>query len=127
MSENANAKPDVAEWGDGAMASSTGVPRYNRRLGDKVLTAFNHAYATGAIEIAGRLREILAHIETERAVEHGERRYSSTTLGQADLWIAFVEARNDYQAACGAGEAGTPAAEVALAAMKAAYQDWLAG
>ena len=126
MREKTNARPAVAEWGDGAMASTTGAPRYNRRLGDKVLAAFNHAYATGALEVAGQLREILARIEADHGEADGERRDSATTLGQADLWMAFVEARNDYQAACEAGEGGTPAADAALAAMKAAYDSWLA-
>lgn len=127
MREKAKSTVPVAEWGDGAMASAIGMPRYNRRLGDKVLAAFNHAYATGAIEIAGQLREILARLESEHGDDAGERRYSATTLGQADLWMTFVEARNDFQAACSAGEASTPAAEAALAAMKAAYDAWLAG
>jgi hypothetical protein len=116
-----------AEWGDDALASATGTPRYNRRLGDKVLSALNHSYAVGAIDIAAQLREILARIESDRIAERGERRDSATTLGQADLWMTFVEARNDYEAACSAGEAGTPAADAALAAMKTAYEAWLNG
>jgi hypothetical protein len=127
MREEAKPGETLAEWGDGALASATGAPRYNRRLGDKVLAAFNHAYATGAIELAAQLREILARIEADRGEDHGERRYSSTTLGQADLWMSFVEARNDFQAACSAGDAGLPAADAALAAMKSAYDSWLAG
>ena len=126
MRENQKATQELTEWGDGALTSATGSPRYNRRLGDKVLAAFNHAYATGALEVAGQLRTILARIEADRGEEHGERRYSSTTLGQADMWMAFVEARNDYQAACSAGEGGSPSADAALGAMKAAYDSWLA-
>ena len=37
-----------------------GVPRYNRRLTDKVLAAFNHAYAMGEMRLtrfAGKLDE----------------------------------------------------------------------
>lgn len=127
MRENGSSKPTTAEWGDGTLASATGAPRFNRRLGDKVLSAFNHAYAIGAIDVAGQLREILARIEADRCDEHGERRDGATTLGQADLWMTFVEARNDYQAACGAGEAGSPAADASLAAMKTAYEAWLNG
>lgn len=127
MREKARTGPEMAEWGDGAMASATGEPKYSRRLGDKVLAAFNHAYAIGEIDVAAQLREILARIEADRGEEQGERRDSATTLGQADLWMSFVEARNDYQAACGNGDGGSPAADAALAAMKSAYETWLRG
>jgi len=113
--------------GAATMASATGEPRFNSRLGDKVLAAFNHAYATGALDVARQLREILARLESDHAETRGERRYSSTTLSQADLWMAFVEARNDYQAACGSDDGVSPAGEAALAAMKSAYDAWLLG
>ena len=38
---------------------ATGLPRYIRRLTDKVLSAFNHAYAVGELEAAERLRDTL--------------------------------------------------------------------
>ena len=113
--------------GKSAMAGATGMPRYNRRLGDKILAAFNHAYAVGELEVAGQLREILARLEIDRGEKYGERRYSSTTLGQADLWMAFVEARNDFQAASEDGSSDSPAGMKALDAMKKAYETWSAG
>lgn len=109
-----------------AIAQAVGVPRLNRRLGDKVLAAFNHAYAVGALEVANQLREILARLEADHADGDAERRQSATTLGRADLWMAFVEARNDYQAICDAGSSGTPAGDTALSAMKRAYEAWMA-
>jgi hypothetical protein len=39
--------------------------------------------------------------------------------------MAFVEARNDYQAACGSGLTPSPTADSALAAMKRAYEAWM--
>lgn len=110
-----------------AMAGAIGMPRYNRRLGDKILSAFNHAYAVGELEVAGQLREILARLEADRGEKYGERRYSSTTLGQADLWMAFVEARNDYQSACDSENSESSAGMEALDAMKKAYETWSAG
>ncbi len=118
--------PEVTADSD-AMAAATGLPRNNRRLGDKVLAAFNHAYAVGELDVAAQLREILARIEVDRGEKYGERRYSATTLGQADLWMAFVEARNDYQAVCEDASADAPAVTRALDLMKTAYEAWNAG
>ena len=78
-----------------AIASHTGIPRYNRRLSDKILAAFNHAYAVGEIEMASRLREILARLDKDQAEGEGQRRDGAIALCQADLWIEFVEVRND--------------------------------
>ena len=111
----------------GAMDVATGQPRHNRRLGDKVLAAFNHAYAVGSLEVAAQLREILARIEADRGEKFGERRHSPTTLGQADLWMAFVEARNDYQAVCSESDGDERAEAEALKIMKSAYEAWNAG
>jgi hypothetical protein len=127
MSENSMADAAQSTAGADGMTAVAGVPRHNRRLGDKVLAAFNHAYAVGALDVASQLRAILARIEADRGEMHGERRYSSTTLGQADLWMAFVEARNDYQAACDASDGESAVAEAALDAMQKAYEAWLAG
>src|SRR5512141_2876572 len=40
-----------------------GVPRYNRRLTDKILAAFNHAYAMGEMDLARNLWECLVAAE----------------------------------------------------------------
>lgn len=104
----------------------TGVPRYNRRLSDKILAAFNHAYAVGEIEIASRLREVLARLDKDQAEGDGQRRDGTIALCQADLWIEFVEARNDYRTLCDKSGADSGVLGTSLDAMKDAYQRWSA-
>ena len=100
----------------------TGAPRYDRRLSDKILAAFNHAYASGAVQTATRLKAVLAEVETSERDRHERRTCSAMT--QADLWIAFVEARNGYNALA-AGKGVAPARlDDALARMKDAYRLW---
>jgi hypothetical protein len=106
------------------IASETGVPSYSRRLSDKVLAAFNHAYAVGEIDVAARLREILAKLETERVLSHSQRHANPVALSHADLWVDFVEARNDYRVACNDDDLDAEAVEVILDKMKDAYQCW---
>jgi len=109
-----------------AITSDTGIPRYNRRLSDKILAAFNHAYAVGEIEIASRLREVLARLDKNQAEGEGQRRDGTIALCQADLWIEFVEARNDYRTVCDKPGADSGIVETSLDAMKDAYQRWSA-
>lgn len=67
-----------------ALASErTGTPRYDRRLSDKILAAFNHAYASGAVQAAVRLKAVLADVEGKERERH-ERRAGSA-VAQADL------------------------------------------
>lgn len=107
-----------------AIASDTGIPRYNRRLSDKILAAFNHAYAVGEIDIASHLREVLARLDNDQAEGKGQRRDGTIALCQADLWIEFVEARNDYRMLCDTSGADSAAIQTSLTAMKDAYQRW---
>ena len=112
---------------DGAaqdIVSATGAPRYNRRLSDKILAAFNHAYAMGEIEIASRLREVLARLDNDQAEGEGQRRDGTIALCQADLWIEFVEARNDYRVACEKQDADPIALDCMLEVMKSTYGRW---
>ncbi|MEQ8165116.1 MAG: hypothetical protein RIC93_03460 [Alphaproteobacteria bacterium] len=106
--------------------ASLGEPRYSRRLGDRILAAFNHAYAIGATDIADRLREVLETLE-RRAPDSGPssqgRKGAISPLEQAALWAAFVDARNTYNEMVAAGEL---AAEAALEEMQAAYRAWIA-
>lgn len=64
----------------------------------------------GEIEIASRLREVLARLDND----------------QADLWIEFVEACNDYRAVCDKPGKDTGAVATSLDAMKDAYRRWSA-
>ena len=106
------------------IGSDTGTPSYSRRLSDKVLAAFNHAYAVGEIDVARNLREILATLETERVLAHSERKANPVALSHADLWVEFVEARNDYRVACENEALDSDAVAEVLARMKEAYQRW---
>lgn len=106
------------------IATETGTPSHGRRLSDKVLAAFNHAYAVGEIDVATKLREILAKLERERVIAHSERKASPVALSQADLWVEFVEARNDYRVACEDETLDADTLDRVMGRMKDAYQRW---
>ena len=106
------------------IGADTGIPSHNRRLSDKVLAAFNHAYAVGEIEMATELRRILAKLETQRVLAHSQRKPNTVALSQADLWVAFVEARNDYREACEDDSLDNETVSAVLERMKDAYQRW---
>jgi len=110
--------------------SSLGVPGFDRRLTDKILAAFNHAYAVGDVEVAHRLHTVLVLAEDHergRLPARGAERRGGGAVDQADLWVAYVEARNGYQALCQAGGADSAEARAAVEAMKRAYQRWSNG
>ena len=73
-----------------------GVPRYNRRLTDKILAAFNHAYAMGEMDLARNLWECLVAAEKLGQQQHGRRR-PNQALDLAAEWVAFVDARDRYR------------------------------
>jgi len=75
------------------------TPKYDRRLSDKILAAYAHAYEIGERAIAARLRVALE--EAVRAADsagHGIRR-TGDPLHQADLMREFVDARQAYRRA----------------------------
>jgi len=111
--------------------SPYGLPGFDRRLTDKIRAAFSHAYAAGDTDVARRLHAALA-----LAAEHERRRLRSAdgaerrgidAVDQAGLWVAYVEARNSYQATCRSDGEGTDEAKAAFEAMKHAYRRWSAG
>jgi hypothetical protein len=106
------------------VADQLGAPGFDRRLSDKILAAFNHAYASGAIKAANRLKAVLADVDTVERAAH-ERRQSSA-IARADLWVAFVEARNRYNTLSGVKDVKTSEMEAALEQMKDAYRLWSA-
>ena len=124
MPDSAEAVVNTPSRGVEEIASETGAPSHSRRLSDKVLAAFNHAYAVGEIEVAANLREILAKLEHERILVHGHRRATTVALGHADLWVEFVEARNDYRMACDDESLDSEGIAGVLDRMKKAYQRW---
>ncbi len=100
-------------------------PRHEitRRLSDKILTAFNHAYSIGENEIADKLREVLACNEKNSRVEV-EQRGKFDPIGQADLWVAFIEARNRYKKVSDHRKPQRETTDMALETMKEAYRRW---
>lgn len=91
------------------------------RLSDKIFAAFADAYALGAFDVAERLHAALALAE-----RHGRPAGRAGALGEADLWMAFVEARQRYRAAC-APDAPAAGRAAAAEAMRAAYDRWSRG
>lgn len=107
-----------------------GIPAFDRRLTDKILAAFNHAFAVGELEVAEQLHQVLAiaddHERARLLGADGRERRSAGALAQAALWVAYVEARNSWQAAAGSG-LDDPEAAAAFEAMKRAYRRWSHG
>ncbi len=97
-----------------------------RRLSDKILAAFNHAYSVGEYEIAKQLRAALVNNE-KQAEPHKEMRKLYDPLGEAELWIGFVNTRNGYRAACDKNNNDPNAVAEALESMKEAYRLWSQG
>lgn len=102
--------------------SAVPTREYDRRLSDKILAAFSHAYASGNRKVAGRLRAVLADVETGRAGRSDCR--GGGAVCQADLWVCFIDARNSYNALVGSIDAAPEMIEEALNSMKEAYRVW---
>lgn len=104
-------------------ANPFGVPNHLRRLSDKILAAFNHAYAAGEEEIARRLHSALVAAERQAASLNPERRIG-TALLQAELWVGYIETRNRYLGM--AQDSATDPRTLATAEreMRAAYRQW---
>jgi hypothetical protein len=81
----------------------------------------------GEIEIAARLREVLARLDKDHSEGSDQRRLDrAIALSQADLWIGFVEARNDYRTARDKEHTDPIALDCMLEVMKSACQRWSA-
>lgn len=102
--------------------SVTGTPEITRRLSDKVLAAFNHAYAIGETDVAAKLRNVLQVTEAKRPKVDQRTLYSALT--HADLWVGFVDARNRYRTLFEAKSAKAGELDAALETMKEAYRAW---
>jgi hypothetical protein len=69
--------------------TSTGAPRYSRRLSDKILIAFHHACDQGDFEVAEQLLHVLEMMLTRRPLTpDGTRRRNMESLVAAHerLW-----------------------------------------
>ena len=106
-----------------ALASDSNGSEVGRRLSDKILNAFSHAYAVGESDIAGRLKDALEANEARRN-NGSDCRTTYDPLGQAEKWVAFVEARNRYKAASATAAEDSSEVVDALEQMKDAYRLW---
>jgi len=97
-----------------------------RRLSDKILAAFNHAYSVGEYDIAKQLKAVLVSNE-KKAGPYKEMRKFHDPLGEAALWVAFVNTRNNYRTACDGDKNDPGAVAAALDSMKEAYRQWSRG
>lgn len=104
--------------------SAVGEGAYTRRLTDKILAAFNQAYATGEFEVAEVLRHALDHaIRSSETVGGGRQVHPA--LAQADRWVDFVDARNRYNAMIDPFSDVSPeTVDAAMLRMKEAYRRW---
>ena len=100
-----------------------GVPNHLRRLSDKILAAFNHAYAAGEEEIARRLHSALVAAERQASAQNPERRIG-TALLQAELWVGYIEARNKYLCLAQDSDADQRLLATAEREMRAAHRQW---
>lgn len=103
-----------------------GLPNYNRRLTDKILAAFNHAYSVGEFDLAESLRELLIEAE-KRGQQQFPGRRPNQAQEQADRWVEFVEARERYREAEQATDIDPETKAELLKEMRDSYQRWSAG
>jgi hypothetical protein len=104
---------------------SIGTPQYDRRLSDKILAAFSHAYAEGATAVAAILRRALEEAERDMESLAPDRdRRQSAALTQADLWMEFVEARDFFRRAFAAEVPDPKDLERTRGEMMDAYKRW---
>lgn len=115
---------DIADAADSADAAAP-ASGLDRRLNDKVLAAFTHAYAAGEVELAARLRQILDETVSDPRAPTPDRR-SDSPMERANRWVEFVDARNRYRAACSSDAPPDDDDRSAIEAMKASYQRWCA-
>lgn len=115
-------------FSDGVSGTSLlelGQPRYSRRITDKVLAAFNHAYVLDELDLAQKLWEALVLAE-EASLRQNSRRRPNQAIELAEKWVALVDARRTYQdMAKDPAIASSPEAEEAYAQMRAAYRAWM--
>lgn len=123
QAEGATTMTSAAPVLDMVPLGELGAPAHDRRLGDKILAAFNHAYAMGERPIASVLIEALIKAES-RMLEDGLERRGDSVLAQADAWVAFVDSRNAYNALSTRDGAEPGVAEAAFLRMKQAYRLW---
>lgn len=103
-----------------------GEPDYQRRLTDKILAAFNHAYSVGESDIAEVLKAALSLAEARGKKQHTARR-DNQALSQAEAWVDFVAARDHYKDLAEGAAAAPEELDAALNDMKTRYRRWSEG
>lgn len=98
----------------------------SRRLSDKIVAAFSHAYAVGELDVAKKLKDALATNE-KKISPFANMRVGYDPLGQADLWVTFVKTRNKYKAEYEKNKSDSAMIAKLLEAMKEAYRSWSMG
>ncbi len=102
---------------------SIGTPKRDRRLSDKILAAFSHAAAEGAPAVAALLLRALE--EAERDIDGaGNQRRRGGALLQAELWVEFVEARDNFRRDFYAEAPDPTEVERSRVEMMDAYKRW---
>lgn len=110
-----------------------GRPKFDRRLSDKILAAYNHAYAIGELELADRIWNLLKRTEEKEANDFARwnakrfgtrRQRTSSALHQAALWKEYVDCRTKYQTITLRPEITAESAEEAKVALKHSYAMW---
>ena len=96
---------------------------YDRRLSDKILAAFAHAYEVGEVAVAATLRRVLEDAEQRTGGLSFDRRQSNV-LRQADLLVEFVDARNAYKQATGRTPQDPEEIDRTSREMLEAYRRW---
>lgn len=119
LATNAASRRDVTIE---AFAGSCTAPDYDKNLSDKILVAFIHAYAAGALETARTLKLLLVDVERRERGKGGNARLGA--VHRANLWAAFVDARNRYNTIRHRKGAVQAHVEMAIASMKDAYRAW---
>ncbi len=109
---------------DGQLMATCGELPYSRRLADKLLSAFNFAYAVGEMDVAAAVKELLVRLDEKDGTVDENRRKHLSNVEQADLWAAFVEARNRYRKLCATDPGNIEGCDAALASMRDTYRAW---
>jgi len=115
--------PNEAISNAAALVADAGLPEFNRRLTDKILVAFTHAYSVGETEVAERLQAILADVEEESRRRYPGRR-TFDAVEQAGLWTSFVEARDEFRRLSQSNKGDPAKIATSLQQMKEAYKLW---
>jgi hypothetical protein len=122
-------------WGDGKGAGEQryGKPQFDRRLSDKILSAYNHAYAADEVELANKLKVLLEEAEGKE-VAHCARtgasvldmpiRRNSNSVHLARLWSQFVDARQGYISLSIRANSSADQVKAAFDGMRTSYARW---